>query len=132
MARALIVDNDAPVRLLLTTILSREGFECLEATDGSEALHILSTQRFDLILLDLMMPIVSGQEVISHLSRTQRRKNVIVLTATSEKQTSPVAASPCVYAVIRKPFDLIALLDTVRAATRKRVLFIEDDEATQY
>jgi DNA-binding response OmpR family regulator len=132
MFRALIVDNDAPVRLLLTTILSREGFECVEATDGAEALHVLQTQRFDLILLDLMMPIVSGQEVIAQLSQTQRRKNVIVLTATSDKQSSPVANSPCVYAVLRKPFDLITLLDTMRAATRKRVLFIEDDEATQY
>ncbi|HEV7920258.1 MAG TPA: response regulator [Thermoanaerobaculia bacterium] len=132
MSRALIVDNDAPVRLLLNTILSRQGFSCTEATDGAEALHILGTQRFDLIVLDLMMPVVSGEEVIEHLARTQQRKNIIVLTATSDKKTSPIVSSPCVYAVIRKPFDLTHLLETVRGATRKRVLFVEDDEATQY
>lgn len=132
MARALIVDNDAPVRLLLTTILSREGFTCVEATDGAEALHVLGTQSFDLIVLDLMMPVVSGQEVLQQLAGTHGRRNVIVLSAASEKQRAPVVDSPCVYAFIRKPFDLTHLMETVRGATRKRVLFIEDDETTQY
>jgi two-component system response regulator ResD len=132
MPKVLIVDNDAPVRLLLTTILSREGFTCVEAVDGQEALEAVSAERFDLIILDLMMPVVSGQEVLEQLAATQRRKHVIVLTATSERHWASINESPCVYATIRKPFDLTNLLATVRSLTRKRILFVEDDAATQY
>lgn len=132
MPFALIVDNDAPVRLLLRTILTREGFHCVEAIDGSEALAALETRAFDLIVLDLMMPVVSGQEVLEHLSKVQRRKNVIVLTATTDKQRLSIIDAGCVYATIRKPFDLGHLLSTVRSLVRKRVLLVEDDEVTQY
>ncbi|HKO57302.1 MAG TPA: response regulator [Thermoanaerobaculia bacterium] len=132
MPKALIVDNDAPVRLLLTTILVREGFTCVEAVDGEEALQKVADGTFDLIVLDLMMPVLSGEEVLAQLGQTQRRKNVIVLTAMSERHWGPILESPCVYAIIRKPFDLAHLLATVRGLGRKRILFIEDDEATQY
>lgn len=84
--RILAVDDDDAIRALLLTILGRRGFTVDTARNGAEALERLGQCSYVLILLDLMMPIASGYEVLDYLAKQDAgaRPMVIVLTAVTE------------------------------------------------
>lgn len=112
--RILAVDDDESIRRLLFTILRRRGLPVDTAKDGADAINRLERCAYSLVLLDLMMPRVSGWEVLDYLERRERTKRpaVIVLTAGPE----PRNFNPdLVVGSIRKPFDVELLLDTVTA-----------------
>ncbi len=110
--RILVVDDDDAIRTLLLTILRRRGMVVDTAKNGAEALQCLGKCRYAVMLLDLMMPVVSGWEVLQKLATFDpaRRPLVIVLTAGSESRDfSP----DLVIGSIRKPFDVELLNDMV-------------------
>jgi CheY-like chemotaxis protein len=112
--RVLIVEDDEPIRLLLLTVLGRRGQQIDTASNGAEGIARLQHCHYSLVLLDLMMPIVSGYDFLDELERraSKHRPLVIVLTA------GPIVRSlnPDVVAgTIRKPFDIELLVDTVEA-----------------
>lgn len=128
----LVIDDDAAVRRLLIAIFTREGYEVTEAADGQEALPLLNAREYDCIILDVMMPRVSGPEVLKHLGpgRSQRR-NIIVLTAAQPRFVADIDKSR-VHCIIRKPFDLDELRRHVQSLRRHEILVIEDNPADQY
>lgn len=77
MQTLLIVDDEADIREILAFNLEQAGFTCLQATNGQQALTILAEQNVDLILLDVMMPGMSGFEVARQITDTP----IIFLTA---------------------------------------------------
>jgi CheY-like chemotaxis protein len=110
--RILVVDDDTAIRTLLLTVLRRRGLTVDTAKNGAEALERLRRYSYALLLLDLMMPVMSGWEVLEHLRQREpsARPAVVVLTAGTE----PRGASPdLVIGSIRKPFDIELLYDTV-------------------
>lgn len=111
----LVVDDDDAIRVLVSRVLRREQFETGEASNGQQALEQLRTARYGTIVLDLMMPIMNGVEVVRYLDQTDDLGDpcVIVMSAASERHLTEVA-SPRVHAVIRKPFDLPELVAAVR------------------
>ncbi len=112
--RVLVVEDDEPIRALLFTILRRRGFRVDTATNGQDAIERLKRCNYALVLLDLMMPVMSGYEFLDALERYDkgRRPLVIVLTA----GTLPRNLNPAVVAgTVRKPFDVAMLVDTVAA-----------------
>lgn len=111
----LVVDDDEAIRNLVVRVLRRERYETAEAIDGAEALEQLRERRFAAVVLDLMMPIMTGIEVIRYLETHDDAGApcVIVVTAASERELEQVR-SASVRAVLRKPFDLPALLAAVR------------------
>lgn len=104
--RALVVDDDAAIRILVTRILSREGFAVDVARDGAEAIEKLLADRYDVIALDLMMPRLDGVAVIRYLVEhlPERLGNVIVMTAFGASALPKVC--PPVARFIEKPFDI--------------------------
>ena len=112
--RVLIVEDDEPIRALLFTILRRKGLRLDTATNGREAIDNLKRCNYSLVLLDLMMPVMSGFEFLEALEQRdpQHRPLVIVLTAGA----LPRNLNPAVVAgTVRKPFDISMLVDTVAA-----------------
>jgi CheY-like chemotaxis protein len=112
--RILAVDDDDAIRMLVLTILRRRGFTVDTAKNGAEALERLERCTYVVMLLDLMMPVVSGWEVLDYLSRMDAAKRplTIVLTAGGE----PRDFNPdLVMGSIHKPFDVDLLVDTVTA-----------------
>jgi DNA-binding response OmpR family regulator len=112
--RVLIVDDDDAIRALLFTILRRRRFAVDGARNGIEALERLRKCVYSVMLLDLMMPMKSGWDVLDELKKlpADARPLVIVLTAGNEPRdldSSIVAGS------IRKPFDVDLLMATVTA-----------------
>ena len=116
MARILIAEDDSAIRQLLTTVLQRHGFAVESVADGAETLRMVSEREFDVLLLDLMMPTLSGWSVLDELERLQHslRDRTIIVTAASDKEVENL---PSRLSILRKPFDLIELLATVRRIT---------------
>jgi DNA-binding response OmpR family regulator len=108
--RILVVDDDDAIRALLSTVLRRRGLRVDTARNGAEALIRLGERRYSLILLDLMMPLLSGYQVLEHLAEDSRRPMVLVLTAGLEPRDFD---STFVIGTIHKPFDIEMLVDTV-------------------
>jgi CheY-like chemotaxis protein len=123
--RVLIVDDDENLRQLLLLTLPSEGYEIVEAHDGSEALERASSAAPDLVVLDWRLPGRSGEEVLRELSREHPGLPVIVLTAEQEQSQRDIAASLGASAFLTKPFSPLELLSSVeqllahpRAGTR--------------
>lgn len=112
--RILVVDDDDAIRALLLTILRRRGMKIDTARSGLEAVQRIAACRYALILLDLMMPHMSGYDVLDRLEEMQpeQRPFVLVLTAGGE----PRMLNPAIVAgTVRKPFDIEMLIDSVVA-----------------
>ncbi|HEV7768411.1 MAG TPA: response regulator [Thermoanaerobaculia bacterium] len=108
----LIVDDDDAIRALLTTVLRRRGYPVDAARNGVEAMELLGTRQYALVILDLMMPRMNGYEVLEHLGRlpVMTRPFVLVLTAGLEQRKFD---TNLVVGTIQKPFDIELLVDTV-------------------
>ena len=113
--RVLIVDDDSGIRLLLATYLRRQGFQMLEARNGQEALEVMRAGKADLVLLDLMMPEVSGLEVLRERAAdaAMRQIPVIVVSANLKRDVTAAVLDYDIWGVLTKPFDLDALLTIV-------------------
>ncbi len=102
----LVVDDEPDVVSLLETTLKAEGFNVLTAYDGIAALDLCATERPDLVLLDLMMPMISGYEVCEQIKANPLTKNIPVLCISSAH--TPEARAQCFRAgaaeLLKKPF----------------------------
>lgn len=112
--RILVVDDDEAIRALLLTVLRRRGFPVDVARNGAEALERLACCHYAVMLLDLMMPILSGWDVLQRLTELPReeRPTIIVLTAGTEPRD---LNAEVVAGTVRKPFDVELLLDGIAA-----------------
>lgn len=113
--KALIVDDDAAIRILVSKFIEREGFAVDTAENGFDALRKLTETDYDVVLLDIMMPNLDGFAVIRELRNMapQVLDRVIVMTA-----LSPESMREQVPRVLKKPFDfrqLTALIRSYRA-----------------
>ncbi|WP_135466773.1 phosphate regulon transcriptional regulator PhoB [Crenalkalicoccus roseus] len=117
----LVVEDEAPLLTLLRYNLERQGFRVEEAADGEEALVRVAEARPDLVLLDWMLPSLSGLEVCRQIRRrpTTRDLPVIMLTARTEQQDAVRALDTGADDYISKPFDMENLLARIRALLRR-------------
>jgi two-component system response regulator MprA len=118
MARALIVDDDEPIRSLLSTIVQHHGFAVETASDGGEAIESIARDGFDVVLLDLMMPRVDGWAVLRYMQEHHPElvSRTIIATAVPERETRRSIHDNPVFAVLQKPFEMERLIHDVKAA----------------
>jgi CheY-like chemotaxis protein len=108
--RVLVADDDPAIRMLVARVLVRQGYEVATATDGADAIVQLDQSRFDLLVLDLMMPRVDGIGVIAHLqSRGALTPPILVMTAAAPDILRRLPHDR-IAKVITKPFDLEELM----------------------
>ena len=115
--RVLLVEDAPFLRYAFARLLRMHGFEVKEATDGREALDCLAEFRPQLVLTDLMMPVMDGVELIRqlHADPTTAEIPVVAITADATEQTERQARDAGAVDFITKPIDLPALLDRLRA-----------------
>ena len=116
--RILVVDDDDAIRALLQTVLRRRGLRVDAARNGVDALEKLGARSYALVVLDLMMPRMSGYELLDYLSRQPvlTRPRVLVLTAGLDTRLFPADfATDLVIGTVHKPFDIEMLVDVVTA-----------------
>jgi CheY-like chemotaxis protein len=133
----LIVDDDVPTQMLLQALLRRYGHPTEVAVNGADAIVKLQQRDYSLIILDLMMPNVSGTDVIDALRASGRKTPVILCTAAGPAHTATIDFE-IVRAVIRKPFEIAELAETVASLTGgvppppPSVLIVDDDARARY
>ena len=112
----LAVEDDVPIRRLLVSALTRAGLTVASARDGTEAIEAMQKETYTVLLLDLMMPRMSGWDVIEWLKAhpTSRPRSVIVLSAGKPDLLDSLEPA-IVNAVVLKPFDLHELTAYVRS-----------------
>ena len=117
----LVVEDEAPLLTLLRYNLERQGFRVEEAADGQEALLRVAEGRPDLILLDWMLPALSGLEVCRQLRRRPGTRDlpIIMVTARTEDQDAVRALDTGADDYIAKPFAIEALMARIRALLRR-------------
>ena len=118
MARILVVDDEPNVREVLIQRLRHRNFEVEGAANGEEALARLQVAPFDVVVLDLLMPVSAGTDVLRALGQTERPR-VIVLSGLAELwQRHHLEAAP--FAVLQKPVAMAKLLAAIDAAATLR------------
>jgi len=117
----LVVEDEPALATMLRYNLERQGFRVEEAADGQEALLRIAEERPDLVLLDWMLPTLSGLEVCRQLRRRPATRDlpIIMLTARSEDQDAVRALDTGADDHIGKPFAMEALLARIRALLRR-------------
>lgn len=116
MKRLLIVEDDAQNNHLIYEYLTSHGYDCTQAFSGSEGKLLFSMQEFDLVLLDLMLPGIPGEELVSLFSG---RAPVIVLSARSSLDSKVKVLSAGAEDYICKPFQLPELLVRIQVQLRR-------------
>jgi DNA-binding NtrC family response regulator len=112
--RILVVDDDTAIRCLVATVLKREQYDVDTANGGRDALSKIELTQYDVVVLDLMMPEVSGLDVLERLAvRDPQIKCVVIMSAASRFEVAN-AITPNVFASLQKPFDIEALITAVR------------------
>jgi two-component system, OmpR family, response regulator len=117
-ARILLVDDEQAVQTLLTYPLRKEGYEVVEAMDGQEALDRFGEERFDLVVLDIMLPKLDGIEVCRRL-RTRSQVPIIMLTAKGDEVDKIAGLEMGADDYITKPFSVREFRSRVKAALRR-------------
>lgn len=112
--RILIADDDDAIRTLLFTILRRRGFSVDVAHNGAEALQRLRRCRYSVLLLDLMMPVKSGWDVLDELKNIPLDVRPVVLVMTAGVDSGDLDPG-LIAGSIGKPFDVELLVETVMA-----------------
>jgi len=125
----LIVEDEAPLQELLTYNLQRAGFDVEQAFDGDQALNLVAERLPDLILLDWMLPHVSGIELCRQFRRKAETANVpiVMLTARAEEGDRLRGLNTGADDYVTKPFSVEELIARMRAVLRRvRPAFVEE------
>ncbi len=120
MATILIVDDSWLTRRFVTTALSKEGYDLLEADNGEKALEILEEQKVDCLLLDLLMPGLDGYTVMKELQKQKSSVPIIVLTADIQKTTHAKCTELGAFRILVKPSEKKDIKKAVVDALRRR------------
>jgi len=109
--RVLVVDDDASIRELLATALADDGYEVVPATNGEDALAVCERWRPDVIVLDLMMPVMDGWQFATELRARDEDIPIVLLSAARDLRMHAKNLSAA--EIIEKPFDLSELLPKI-------------------
>lgn len=117
----LVVDDNRVNRLKLVRALKPEGYDISEASGGQEALEMLQSQAFHLVLLDILMPEVDGFQVLEQIQNDPRlaATPVIMVSAVDEEDDVQKCLAMGAVDYVTKPFDTEALKDRVRTHLEK-------------
>lgn len=119
MSVILVVEDDPIIRQTVEYALKRAGFDVAVATDGSEALECAAVRRPDLVLLDLMLPVMDGYQVAERLRSDDKEMAIIMVTALDQERDKVRGLDAGADDYITKPFSMEELLARVRANLRR-------------
>ena len=112
----LVVDDDPNIRAMIVAALKREGDCFAEAPNGKEALDAMRREHPDVIVLDLMLPMVSGWDVLKERSRDPELQQIPVIVVSASREPEIASAmDKGICAFLPKPFDINALAALVRS-----------------
>lgn len=125
MAKVLVIEDEELMIKALEFRLKKDGYEVDLARDGAQGIELLSENSYDLVITDLMMPFVSGLEVVSHIKNNPMIKDtpVIILSSIGLERVIMEAFELGVDDFITKPFNLGELVIRIKKFVRQRDVF---------
>lgn len=117
MLKVLIVDDEKPICDLIDFNLSEAGYHCISVQDGVDALHIIEREKFDLILLDIMLPGADGYDIMEYIRPMEIP--VIFITAKHEVRDRVKGLKLGAEDYLVKPFDIVELIARVEVVLRR-------------
>ena len=129
--KILVVDDDAFFRALCSDILTSGGYLVKSASTGAEALGLVDNESFDVVITDLVMPVVNGMEVLERTKQHNTLTDVIVITGHGSIETAIAALKAGAFDYIRKPLNEDELLHTVGSCLEKKKLLEENQDMRQ-
>jgi cyclic di-GMP phosphodiesterase len=130
-AKILIIDDEPNVLSVLDALLSSE-YQCQTATSAVEALELLKKETYDLVLSDIMMPGMSGLELLAHITRLSRETIVILISGNLNIQNAIEALRRGAYDYVTKPFNLSDVETAVVRALRHQMLLKANQRYEQH
>jgi len=131
VTRILVVDDEPAILDAVTYSLEGEGYEVLAVSDGEAALRVAEEEAFDAVVLDVMLPRLSGSEICRRL-RGQSSVPIIMLTARSSEVERVLGLEVGADDYVSKPFSMPELLARVRALLRRRELDRSEVPTNEY
>ena len=119
MTKVLVVDDEPSLQTLLTYNLKKVGFEVISATDGKQALKIIHQNDIDVVLLDVMLPEISGVDVTRELRAEKNQIPIIMLTALDDEVDKVVGLEIGADDYVTKPFSPREVIARVHAVLRR-------------
>ena len=117
----LIVDDETFIRQILARIVSREGYEVRQASDGQDALDRLSEVSYDIVISDIKMPNMDGIELLGEIKTIHPDVGVILITAYAGEYSAEEALKAGADAFIAKPFKNTEIAETLRKVLQKNL-----------
>jgi two-component system, OmpR family, KDP operon response regulator KdpE len=117
--RILLVDDESAIRRALRTPLNELGFHTVEASRGEDALHLVRSENFDAVLLDINMPGIGGMKTLLSLRAAYPRLPILMLTVRDEEQDKVEALECGADDYITKPFSIRECIARIRSAVRR-------------
>ena len=119
MVRILVAEDDGDLNGTLVSALLREGYEAEGVADGEKALEALSEKKFDLLIADIMMPVMDGFALAERVRETDKQMPVLFLTALDDKASKQRGYRLGIDDYVAKPFDMDLLMLRVGALLRR-------------
>jgi DNA-binding NtrC family response regulator len=123
----LIVDDDKNFRTTLSKILARKGYETAMAENGFRALDLIKENEYDVVLMDIKMPVMDGVETFKKLKAIKPDTVVIMMTAFSVDELIKDALAEGVYAILRKPLEIDTVTNMIEMSQNGCFLAVVDD-----
>jgi cyclic di-GMP phosphodiesterase len=130
-AKILVVDDEPDISRILSSWLSRAGYNCVTAANGEEALALLQAGDFQLVVSDIMMPGMSGIDLLTSIKGMFPEVAVILVTAVDDRKTAIMTLELGAYGYVIKPFDMNEILINVASALERRRLTLLSQEYEQ-
>lgn len=105
MDKILVADDDPALRSLLRLVARRAGFDVDMAANGYEALELMNRNTYLIAIVDLMMPLMNGYELVERVAKMAERPGLIVVTAMTDAFVNNLDGN-IVHSIVRKPFDV--------------------------
>lgn len=125
MAKILVIDDQRSIRNTIKELLELENHTALVAEDGPTALAMIENEPFDLVICDIKMPIMDGNEVFSKIRANKHNLPVVMISGHADIQTAVDCIRNGAYDFIEKPLDMNRLLITVRNGIERKTLVQE-------
>lgn len=124
----LVVDDDVNFCSTLSKILEKKGYAITTAENGQRAVDLIKEKPFDVILMDVKMPVMNGVEAYKKIRQIRKSSVVIFMTAFSIEDLIRETVKAGAYAVIKKPFDIDTVVNMIEKSKKGALLAIVDDD----
>ena len=119
--KILIVDDETDIADMLSAFLSAKGFECETVYNGKDAILKIKGGKFDVVLLDVMLPYIDGYHVAYEVTtEMEKPPQIIIMTSRDTQFEKNIAKMSGAFEIIQKPFNLDQVFETIKKAIERR------------